>query len=179
MHIDPRYAIDIDTLRDWQRAEWLIAQGDLPMVLPGHHQTPPAQIQVDLLVFDFDGVMTDDRVWVDQDGHESVAANRGDGLGIAMLRKAGIPMLVLSTETKSGCGSPLPQAGAACIQGVGDKADGVAIHYWKNASSTRQQVVYLGNDINDLPCFPLVGCAVVVADAHPDVIAQADLVLDP
>jgi CMP-N-acetylneuraminic acid synthetase len=97
LFIDPRYAIDIDTLRDWQRAEWIIAQGELPMVRPGGAQRAFPR-QIDLLVLDFDGVMTDDRVWVDQEGRESVATNRRDGMGISLLHRAGIPMVVLSTE---------------------------------------------------------------------------------
>jgi N-acylneuraminate cytidylyltransferase len=176
IQIDPRYAVDIDTLRDWQRAEWLIAQAELPMVYPGPSKRPLPNT-IDLLVFDFDGVMTDDSVWVDQDGRESVAANRGDGLGIAMLRKAGIPMLVLSTE-------PNPVVSARCrklqldvIQGVGDKATALQSMLAERKIDP-QHVVYLGNDVNDLPCFPLVGCAVAVADAHPDVLAQADLILN-
>jgi YrbI family 3-deoxy-D-manno-octulosonate 8-phosphate phosphatase len=175
VYIDPGYAIDIDTLRDWKRTEWTIAQGDLPIVLPGGAKRPlPGQ--VDLLVFDFDGVMTDDRVWVDQDGGEAVAANRGDGMGIAMLRKVGIPMMVLSTE-------PNPVVTARCrklelqvIQGLTDKAAALQ-RLMEERHIEPGNVVYLGNDVNDLPCFPLVGCAVVVADAHPEVIPQADLVL--
>ncbi len=173
--IDPRYAIDIDTPRDWQRAEWIIGQGDLPMVLPGGSKRLLPQ-QVDLLVLDFDGVMTDDRVWVDQDGHESVAANRRDGLGISMLHKAGIPMVVLSTESNPVVTARCQKLNLPVIQDLTDK--GAAL---KRLIQERQldpaHVIYLGNDVNDLSCFPLVGFAVVVADAHPDVIPQADLVL--
>jgi N-acylneuraminate cytidylyltransferase len=175
MHLDPRYAIDIDTIRDWQRAEWIISQGDLPIILPGQHKRALPK-QIDLVVFDFDGVMTDDRVWVDQEGHEAVAANRRDGMGIAALHKAGIPMVVLSTE-------PNPVVSARCrklelpvIQGLSDKS--AALHLLlQERQLDPSHVVYLGNDVNDLPCFPLVGCSVVVADAHPDVIVHADIVL--
>jgi N-acylneuraminate cytidylyltransferase len=175
LQIDPRYAIDIDTLRDWQRAEWLINQGNLPMVHPGQNKRLLPR-QIDLLVFDFDGVMTDDRVWVDQEGHESVVANRRDGLGIAMLRKAGIPMVVLSTETNPIVSARCRKLELTVIQGVGDK-QAVLQSLFEERKLDPQSVVYLGNDVNDLSCFPLVGCAVVVADAHPDVIAHADLVL--
>jgi YrbI family 3-deoxy-D-manno-octulosonate 8-phosphate phosphatase len=175
LRIDPRYAIDIDTLRDWQRAEWLINQGGLPMVQPGRSKRHLPE-QIDLLVFDFDGVMTDDRVWVDQDGHESVVANRSDGLGIALLRKAGIPMVVLSTETNPVVAARCRKLKLTAIQGVGDKS-AVLRSYMEERNIDPQHVVYLGNDVNDLPCFSLVGCAVVVADGHPDAIAQADLVL--
>ncbi len=175
LEIDPRYAIDIDTLRDWQRAEWLISQRELPMVLPAGIKRPLPE-QVSLLIFDFDGVMTDDRVWVDQEGRESVAANRQDGLGIAMLHQAAIPMLVVSTETNPIVAARCRKLGLTAIQGVGDKK-AVVQSIIAEHNLDPQEVVYLGNDINDLPCFALVGCAVVVADAHMDVIPQADLVL--
>jgi len=174
-HIDSRYAVDIDTLKDWQRTEWLMAQGDLPMVTPalGKRLLPA---KVSLVVFDFDGVMTDDRVWVDQDGREMVAAHRGDGMGIALLHRAGIPAIVLSTE-------PNPVVAARCrklelpvIQGLSDKAAALA-SLLAERSLDSAEVIYLGNDVNDLPCFPLAGCAVAVADAHPDVKAKADFVL--
>ena len=173
--IDPRYAIDIDTLRDWQRAEWIISQGDLPMVRPGQDKRS-LPTRVELLVCDFDGVMTDDRVWVDQDGRETVAANRSDGLGIARLRKAGILLVVLSTETNPIVAARCRKLELPVIQGVGDKAAALS-SLLEERKLNPHGVVYLGNDVNDLPCFPLVGCAVAVADARPEVIAQADLVL--
>jgi YrbI family 3-deoxy-D-manno-octulosonate 8-phosphate phosphatase len=173
--IDPRYTVDIDTLRDWQRAEWLVAQGDLDMVLPGPAKRPLPD-KVELVVFDFDGVMTDDRVWVDQEGHEMVAANRRDGLGIAMLLKASIPAVVISTEPNPVVAARCRKLGLPVMQGIGDKAAAL-----RQVLAERQvlpeNVVYLGNDVNDLPCFPLVGCAVVTADANPEVGRQADLVL--
>ncbi len=173
--LDPRYAIDIDTLRDWQLAEWIISLGDLPMVQPGKDRRLLPD-QVDLLVFDFDGVMTDNQVWVDQDGRESVVADRSDGLGIAMLRKTGIPMVVLSTEVNPIVAARCHKLELQVIQGVGDKATTLA-SLLKERQLSPEHVLYLGNDVNDLPCFPLVGCAVTVADAHPEVIAQADLIL--
>jgi YrbI family 3-deoxy-D-manno-octulosonate 8-phosphate phosphatase len=175
LQLDPCYAIDIDTLRDWQRAEWIISQAELPFVRPGYQKRSLPR-QIDLVIFDFDGVMTDDRVWVDQDGRELVAANRRDGLGISSLHKAGIPMLVLSTE-------PNPVVSARCrklklpvIQGQSDKAAAL-IQLLEERNVDPSNVIYLGNDINDIPCFSLVGCALVVADAHPEAIAQADIVL--
>ncbi|WP_322807694.1 acylneuraminate cytidylyltransferase, partial [Thermanaerothrix sp.] len=93
LRIDPRYTVDIDTPTDWQRAEWLVYFGDLTMVQPYPRRPLPAQ--VDLVIFDFDGVMTDNRVWVDGEGHEFVAAYRSDSIGIQALMRAGIQALVL------------------------------------------------------------------------------------
>jgi N-acylneuraminate cytidylyltransferase len=129
------------------------------------------------VVFDFDGVMTDDRVWVDSAGRESVAANRRDGLGIAALHRVGIPMVVLSTETNAVVAARCRKLDLPVIQGLTDKATAL-----KKLLHERQldpaHVVYLGNDVNDLPCFSLVGCAIVVADAQAEVRPNADIILD-
>jgi YrbI family 3-deoxy-D-manno-octulosonate 8-phosphate phosphatase len=185
--IDPIYTIDIDTLNDWRRAEWLIAQGDLPMVTPGvvngaHYRhgdlsrQRPLPQKITLVVFDFDGVMTDNHAWVDQDGCEAVMVNRGDGMGVALLRKAGIPAVVLSTETNPVVAARCKKLKLPVVQGLEDKTS--TLRAWLETHHIDPAgTVYIGNDINDLPCFPLVGCAVAVADAHPEVLAQADLVL--
>lgn len=173
--LNSRYAIDIDTLRDWQRAEWVLSQGDLPFVQPGQQKRALPK-QIDLVVFDFDGVMTDDRVWVDQDGLESVAANRRDGMGIAALHKIGIPMVVLSTEVNPVVSARCQKLQLPVIQGALDKATALQ-QLFQERHLDPSRVIYLGNDVNDLPCFSMVGCAVVVADAHPQTITQADVVL--
>jgi len=173
--LDPRYAADIDTARDWERAEWLLQRGELAAVRPGR-PTRPLPERVGLVVFDFDGVMTDNRVWVDSDGKEAVAAHRGDGLGVARLRQAGMPMVVLSTESDPVVAARCRKLGLRLLQGVKDKAEALR-SLLAEMQVEASSVVYLGNDVNDLPCFPMVGCAVVVADAHPDAIAEADMVL--
>jgi YrbI family 3-deoxy-D-manno-octulosonate 8-phosphate phosphatase len=175
LQLDPRYAIDIDTLRDWQLAEWIISQADIPFIRPVLQKRSFPK-QIDLVIFDFDGVMTDDRVWVGQDGHELVAANRRDGLGIASLHKAGIPMLVLSTESNPVVSARCHKLDLPVVQGQSDKATAL-VQLLKERNVDPTHVIYLGNDVNDIPCFPLVGCALVVADAHPEALAQADIVL--
>jgi YrbI family 3-deoxy-D-manno-octulosonate 8-phosphate phosphatase len=177
--LDPRYTVDIDNLYDWRRAEWLVYQGGammgLDMVYPGAKpRSMPEQVQ--LVVFDFDGVMTDDRVWVDENGHELVAANRRDGLGLELLRRAGFELLVLSKETNPVVTARCAKLGVPVIQGVDDKPV-VLKRILAERRIDSRRVVYLGNDINDVPCFELVGCAVVVADAHPSALRRADLVL--
>jgi len=54
---------------------------------------------IQLIVYDFDGVMTDNRVMVSEDGMESVMVSRADGLGINMIKEIGMPQMILSTET--------------------------------------------------------------------------------
>lgn len=171
--IDARYSVDIDTASDWQRAEALAASAEFPLVWPGR---APRRLpdEVRLLVLDFDGVMTDDRVWVDAEGNEQVAAHRGDGIGIALLKKAGVGIFVLSSETNPVVAARCRKLDLPLKQGVDDK--GAALEMLLKERGVRtEQAVYLGNDVNDLACFPLVGCAVAVADAHPEVLRAADL----
>ena len=173
--LDARYTVDIDTLNDWRRAEWIVRQGDLAMVYPGIRPRPLPE-QVELVVFDFDGVMTDNRVWVNEEGKEMVAAYRSDSMGTRRLRQLGITVLVLSTEINPVVSARCQKLGIPFFQGVDDKAS-VLRDFLQEHKIDPEHTVYLGNDINDLPCFPRVGCAVVVADALPEVCRQADLVL--
>jgi N-acylneuraminate cytidylyltransferase len=131
---------------------------------------------VDLLVLDFDGVITDNRVWVDENGHEQVAANRTDGLAIGRLRQAGVEIVVLSTEPNPVVAARCRKLNIAYTQGIKEK--GAALHQLlEQRNQDPSRVIYAGNDLNDLPCFPLVGYAAVVADAHPAARRQADLIL--
>lgn len=174
VQVEPRYTVDIDNPWDWQRAEWLAWNGGLEMVWPVAHRPLPEVVA--LLVLDFDGVLTDNRVWVDETGRESIAANRSDSIGLNRLRADGVQVLVLSTETNPVVAARCRKLNLPVLQGVGDKAEALR-GYLQQHGIPAQQTVYLGNDINDLPCFPIVGCAVVVADAQPAAAVQADRVL--
>ncbi len=175
VHVDPVFSVDIDTPLDWAHCESLIRERDLEMVYPGKPLRKWPE-KVSLVVFDFDGVMTDDRVWVDQDGIESVAANRGDGMGVELLLKAGFNAVIISTEPNSVVAARGKKIGLPYFHGVGDKTKTLQA-YWEKEDLSPEETIYLGNDINDVPCFPLVAFAAVVADAHPDARRKADLVL--
>jgi len=112
--------------------------------------------KVRLLVLDFDGVLTDNRVWVDQDGREMVAANRSDSLGIIGLRQAGIEAVVISMETNPVVAARCRKMNVPWIQGENDKATALKKLLLERKIDA-SQAVFLGNDVNDLPCFPLVG----------------------
>jgi len=173
--IDPRYTVDIDSLADWARAEWLVWHGGLEMVHPGRVRRPLPE-KVTLVVFDFDGVLTDNRVWVDSEGHEFIAAYRSDSLGIQALHRAGVQTLVLSTETDGAVAARGRKMGVPVLQGITDKAARLT-EYLREHHLDAREVLFVGNDVNDLPCFDVVGCAVAVADAQPEVLRQADLIL--
>ncbi|GAB4580899.1 MAG: N-acylneuraminate cytidylyltransferase [Anaerolineales bacterium] len=193
LHIDPMYTVDLDTLLDWDRAEWRLRDPKLKVIRPhsiSDTQSPISNLQspisnkrplpekIALLVFDFDGVMTDNTAWVDQNGIESVRISRSDGMAVEMLQKAGVPMLIFSSEPNPVVAARARKLGLPVVHGIGigDKGTRLA-NLLAEQGIDPAQVVYVGNDLNDLPCFPLVGCAVAVADSHPSALEQADLVL--
>lgn len=175
LFLDPDYTIDIDTPFDWMRYEWLVTHAGLNMVWPGRGRRGIPK-NVELVVMDFDGVMTDDCVIVDQNGIESVRCSRADGMGIRLLRESGMKIVVLSSERNPVVMTRCKKLNLECIHGVLKKGD-ILENYLKEKEINPQNVIYVGNDINDLPCFSLVGCAVVPADAHNVVKNAADIVL--
>ncbi len=133
--------------------------------------------QVAALVLDFDGVFTDDTVYVLQDGREAVQCSRSDGMGIGMLKKTGLPIWVLSTEVNPVVQRRADKLGIPCRQGLEDKGQALR-QLLQELGVDPAQVVYVGNDVNDLDCLAHVGCAVAVADAHPRALALAKIVLE-
>lgn len=173
--LDPAFKVDIDTLADWDRYEQLVYYGGLDMIYPEHKRRSLPQ-KTCLLVMDFDGVLTNDEVIVNQDGLESVICNRGDGIGFWLLREAGITAIVISSETNPVVRKRCEKLGIQSYQGTLDKAT-VLKKYLAENKIPAENTVYIGNDINDLQCFPLVGCAAAPADAHDLVKSKADIIL--
>jgi YrbI family 3-deoxy-D-manno-octulosonate 8-phosphate phosphatase len=132
--------------------------------------TPPQLVGIDLLALDFDGVLTDDRVLVDQDGREAVWCHRGDGWGLARLREAGVGIVVLSAETNPVVSARCRKLRIEAVQGCDDK-----LTMLQQIARTRgippARIAYVGNDVNDLACLGWVGTSIAVADAAPDVRA--------
>ena len=125
-----------------------------------------------LVAFDFDGVFTDNMVYVFQDGYEAVRCYRGDGIGLRKLERLGVHAIIISTETNPVVSARSRKLGIRCVQGCEDKRAALeAIVREMNLSL--QQVAFVGNDVNDLPCLSCVGLPIVVQDAHSDVISQA------
>ena len=174
-HFDPLFSVDLDNSLDWQMAEARLKSLGNQIILPPH-QKEVIPSEVSLLVLDFDGVLTDDRVYVNQHGEETVAAHRGDGMGISRVKKAGIEVVILSKEKNPVVKARGDKLGVSVFQGIDEKREALQ-SLMKERNLSSEQVIYLGNDVNDLPCFPLVGLAVAVADAHPAVIEKAQLVL--
>jgi len=135
-----------------------------------------APITASVLVTDFDGVHTDDTATVDTDGRESVRVSREDGMGVSRLRRAGIPMLILSTELNPVVARRAEKLQVPVLHGIDDKA--AALTAWAAENDVAlADIAYVGNDVNDSGAFGIVGWPIAVASAHPAVKAAARIVL--
>ncbi|MET7851655.1 N-acylneuraminate cytidylyltransferase [Streptomyces avermitilis] len=163
---DPARVLEIDDPHDLARARALA-----PLFDANRPGALPTAEDIDAVVLDFDGTQTDDRVLIDSDGREFVSVHRGDGLGIAALRKSGLTMLILSTEQNPVVAARARKLKIPVLHGI-DRKD-LALKQWcEEQGIAPERVLYVGNDVNDLPCFALVGWPVAVASAH-DVVRGA------
>ena len=124
--------------------------------------------KIKLIVYDFDGVMTDNKVIVNQDGKESVVVNRADGLAVGILRKKGIEQVIITTETNPVVIARAQKLKLPVIHSVEDKRK-VLEEFCKKNKIALENVVYIGNDINDIEAMRLVGWPVCPADAADEV----------
>lgn len=132
--------------------------------------------KVGAVVFDFDGVFTDNSVVVRPEGREEVTCSRMDGLGVSLLRKKKIPMLVLSSEENQVTQERAKKLKIEILSNIKNKK--VRLKEW--AAKKRiplSSIVYVGNDINDKECLTAVGCGMVVKDAHDTVKNVARIIL--
>lgn len=175
LHMDPALAVDLDTPDQWEAAERFVRDSGAAIVRP-EERRPPLTRRIRLVVSDFDGVLTDNRVWVDQGGRESVACSREDGWGVERLQAAGIPFVIISTEGNPVVAERAHKLKARCFQRVRDKG-AVLARTAAERGVMLSEVAYIGNDANDLDALRAAGLAVVVADARPEARAEADLIL--
>jgi N-acylneuraminate cytidylyltransferase len=164
-------SFQVDSQEDLELCDWVLRRRDRRARVAALPAT------IGAVVFDFDGVFTDNRVLVSQDETEMVICNRSDGLGLDYLRATGIPLVVLSTETNPVVAARCHKVQLECRQGLEDKTEGLRAFAAERGLSL-SDVIYVGNDLNDRHCLTSVGCGIVVADAHPDVRDLAHIVLE-
>jgi YrbI family 3-deoxy-D-manno-octulosonate 8-phosphate phosphatase len=148
------------------------------------------RIKLDLfhtVVFDFDGVFTDNFVFVNQDGIESVRVSRADGYAIDLLKKFArvynvqLSILILSTETNSVVSARAKKLNLRCISGKSDKLKALESLFESERPSDNDPfsgLIYFGNDLNDFPVFRRAGVSFAPCDAHQKIKEMADFVLN-
>ena len=160
-------ALEVDALEDLELARALATVVDRQLTGP---------VDVDAVVTDFDGVHTDDRAVMDEHGHEAVVVSRSDGMGVARLRRAGVRVMILSTETNPVVAARARKLGVPVLYGIDDKQQAL-LNWMSSEGLDPQRVAYVGNDVNDVGALSSVGWPVAVPDAHPHVRALARVVL--
>jgi YrbI family 3-deoxy-D-manno-octulosonate 8-phosphate phosphatase len=128
-------------------------------------------------VYDFDGVMTDNKLYIDQDGREMVRVNRADGLGVSEIKKLGIDQIIISTETNPVVSARASKLGLTCLQGIEYKKI-ILIDYCKSNNIDLRQTAFVGNDINDIGVMEIVGVTFCPADAHESIKKISDYTLN-
>jgi YrbI family 3-deoxy-D-manno-octulosonate 8-phosphate phosphatase len=165
---EPRHLLRADTDEGFAGAEAVY-------FLRSMRELMPRLAKIKLVIFDFDGVFTDNRVVVNEDGREAVVCNRSDGLGIGMLREAGVEVVVLTAELNPAPLRRCEKLKIACVQVEKHKLPALE-KILADRKIEPAAAAYVGNDVNDLPCMDYLtqrgGLAITVADAHPQVRAK-------
>jgi 3-deoxy-D-manno-octulosonate 8-phosphate phosphatase (KDO 8-P phosphatase) len=123
---------------------------------------------IEAIVFDFDGIFTNNKVIVAEDGKESVICNRADGLGIRMLQARRMPLLILSTETNPVVAIRAQKLALNFLQAISNK-ELALVNYCRENGIEIKNVMYVGNDLNDYEVMKAVGYPVAPKDAHPKI----------
>jgi YrbI family 3-deoxy-D-manno-octulosonate 8-phosphate phosphatase len=129
-----------------------------------------------IIFTDFDGCLTDDRVWLNQDGEEFVAANRKDGLAINRLKALGVRVVITSTEINKVVTARATKLGIDALQGLTDKVEAIENYMSKNNLNWKDSW-YIGNDVNDLGAIRKAKFSICPSDAIKDVKKEVDLKL--
>lgn len=130
---------------------------------------------IKLLAMDFDGVLTNNKVFVDENGKEMVICDRSDSLGIELLKKKGIDAIVISKETNIVVKQRCNKLKLECVSGINNKID-ILKKIIEKKNLTLEEVAFIGNDINDIDCIKESGIGVAVSDSHENVLIEADII---
>lgn len=131
---------------------------------------------IKLVIYDFDGVMTDNRALLMDDGREAVFVHRGDGLAVALIKEMGILQVIISTETNPIVTMRAKKLGIPVMQSVADKKKAVQ-EFLQDRNIDPANVIFLGNDLNDEAAMLSVGWPIAPADACPQIKKIAKIVL--
>lgn len=133
-------------------------------------------VSLKTIIFDFDGVLTDNRVFCDSNGNEFVACSRADGLAFDVLKKLEYNLMILSTEKNPVVSARAKKLGVPVIQGVSNKKDEL-LRMEHDGSINLEHSMFVGNDLNDYRAMEVCGYRCCPSDSHPLVIELSDFVL--
>ena len=132
--------------------------------------------KIKIICYDFDGVMTDNKVYMDENGKEMVQIHRADGLSVSEIKKLGIEQIIISTEKNSVVSLRASKLEIPCLQGIDNKKV-TLLEYCENNNIDLQNVAYIGNDLNDKEVMDIAEITFCPADAHDSIKAISDYIL--
>jgi YrbI family 3-deoxy-D-manno-octulosonate 8-phosphate phosphatase len=131
---------------------------------------------IDAFVFDFDGVLTNNMVYIDQNGKESVSCSRADGLAFDVMHKLQKPVYILSTEKNTVVAARAKKLKLKVFQGIGNKAD-VIKEISERYGFDLKNILYIGNDVNDYNAMKLCGYTACPSDSHKTIKEISNIIL--
>jgi 3-deoxy-D-manno-octulosonate 8-phosphate phosphatase (KDO 8-P phosphatase) len=132
---------------------------------------------IDALIFDFDGVLTNNLVQMDENGRESVSCSRADGLAFDVLRKLEKPSYILSTENNPVVSARAKKLQIQALQGVKNKAD-TLLTLSESKGYDLRRILYVGNDLNDFHVMKICGYSACPIDSHIKIKELSYIVLN-
>ena len=131
---------------------------------------------IKLIVYDFDGVMTNNKLFINQSGEEMVQVNRADGLGVSEIKKLGIEQMIISSEKNPVVSARAKKIDISFLQGV-DKKEKILIEYCKKNNIDINTVAFVGNDVNDLNAMKIVGLTICPSDSAEQIKKISTIIL--
>jgi len=132
---------------------------------------------VHAFIFDFDGVLTNNMVFLSESGEESVVCSRSDGLAFDVLRKIGKQSYILSTEKNPVVSARAKKLKVPVLQGVSNKLDSLNKLADKNGYDLKN-IIYVGNDLNDYSVMQSCGYTACPSDSHKEIKKISKIVLN-
>lgn len=123
---------------------------------------------IKLIAYDFDGVLTDNKVIIDENGNESVSVNRSDGLAISKIKMLGIEQIIISSELIPIAKKRAQKLQIKCIHGAANKKQ-ILMDYLNEVNLELKNVIFIGNDINDFDVMKIAGWPICPMDAHKSI----------
>jgi len=128
---------------------------------------------IELLSLDTDGVLTDGGIYFNDAGEEIRKFNVKDGMGIKLAQDKGVKVVIITSSSTPSIGHRATALGVDHVYlGVSDKREKLT-ELCADLELSFDQVVHMGDDLNDIPVMEMVGCPISVADAVQDAIATA------
>ena len=134
-------------------------------------------MKVKAIFYDFDGVMTNNKVLLSENGHESVFVNRSDGLAVSYLKELKIKQYIISTEKNPVVSRRADKLAIDVFQGVKDKV-AIIKKIIADEKFSLENVVFIGNDLNDLEAINLIPKSFCPNDSHEKVLESGCTILN-